>query len=165
MNDLALAAYVVARAAYRRQHRRLLSSVREFLRGEVVKDVAVGVRWSSAWPTLLGGVALTIGAIFGSLGRLLPVVAWLVLGFGLLAIGWIATPAILVVSTADEVFVLQGRRRTYEPVAILERHDRSSWVSDREIATDVYGSARSGDGTSSDHDASLERDRHRAQYV
>lgn len=123
----------------------------------MVEDVAVGVRWSSAWPTLLAGVALAIGAIFGSLGRVLLVVAGLVLGLGLLAIGWIATPAILFVSTADEVFVLQGRRRTYEPVAILERHDRSSWVSDRESRPEVSGSARSGDDTCRDPDASLER--------
>lgn len=126
--------------------------------------MAVGVRWSSAWPTLLGLVALAIGAILGSLGRLLPVVAGLLLGFGLLAIGWIVTPVILVVSTADEVFVLQGRQRTYDPVSILERHDRLRGCLTGKSQPEVSGSARSGDDTCRDPDASLERDPHRPQY-
>lgn len=148
-----MAAYFAARAAYQRQHRRLLSVVREFLPGEVVEDVAVGVRWSSAWPTLLGIAALAIGAIFASLDRILPVLAGLVLGFGLLAIGWVATPALLLVSSADEVLVIEGR---------VERTSQSpSWngtiglrgCPNAKSQPDGSGSARSGNVTCRDADS------------
>lgn len=36
-------------------------------------------------------------------------------------------------TTTEEVIVIEGRRRTYEPVAIQERHGRSSWRNGQKI--------------------------------
>jgi hypothetical protein len=123
---------VLAHAMYKRQHRRLLSSVREWL-GEDAEDVAVAHRWSSAWPTLGGIAVLLLGAILGSEDRIPVTLVALVLGFGLLLAGWVLTPAILIVTTGDAVVLLEGRRRTYEPVAVQERFERCSWMTADEM--------------------------------
>ena len=47
-------------------------------------------------------------------------------GVGLLVVGWVATAATLIVTTSDAVILMQGRRRTYEPLAVLERVERSA---------------------------------------
>ncbi len=57
----------------------------------------------------------------------------LVLGFGLLVAGWVLTPATLIVTTTHAVVLLRGRRRTYEPVAVQERLERSSWTTPDEV--------------------------------
>lgn len=121
-----------AHAVYKRQHRRLLSSVREWL-GEDPEDVAIGHRWPSVWPTLGGIVVLLLGAFFGSDDRMWIMVVALFLGFGLLVAGWVLAPATLIVTTANAVLLLRGRRRTYEPVALEQRVERSSWMTADEI--------------------------------
>ncbi len=121
-----------AHAIHKRQHRRLLSSVREWVADEA-EDVAIGHRWRSVWPTLSGIVVLLLGAVLGSEDRVWIVALALFFGFGLLAAGWLLTPATLIVTTADAVFVLRGRRRTYEPIALEERVERSSWRTGDEI--------------------------------
>jgi hypothetical protein len=39
---------------YKAKHRRLLASVRAFLPGEDVEDVALVQRWTSSWPGFVG---------------------------------------------------------------------------------------------------------------
>ena len=122
-----------AHAVYKRQHRRLISSVRQWLPGEDVEDVAVGHQWVSAWPTLAGIVVLLVGVLLGSEDRIWITLVALVLGFGLLVVGWLATAATLIVTTSDAVILVQGQRRTYEPLAVLERVERSAWVREDQI--------------------------------
>lgn len=128
-------AWFAARAVYKRQHRRLLASVRKWLPGEDVQDVAVAHQRFSVWPTMAGIAVLVLGAVLGSDDRASITLVALVLGFGLLVIGWVASPAILIVATTDAVILLQGRRRTYEPVAVLERVERSAWLRQEEMRT------------------------------
>ncbi len=124
---------LAAHAVYKLQHRRLLSSVRKWLPAEDVEDVAVGHQRVSAWPTLAGIVVLLVGVVLGSEDRTWITLVALVLGFGLLVLGWVATAATLIVTTSDAVILLQGRRRTYEPVAILDRVERSAWEREDQL--------------------------------
>ncbi len=119
---------LAAHALYKRDHRRLISSVRQWLPAEDVEDVAVAHQWVSLWPMLAGIVVLLVGARLGSEDRIWMTLVALVLGFGLLIVGWVATAATLIVTTSDAVILMQGRRRTYEPLTVLERVERSAWV-------------------------------------
>ncbi len=124
---------VVVWLMYRRQHRHLMESVRAWLPGEQVKDVAVGHKWSSTWPTFAGIGVLLLGGVLGPDDQLWISLFTLVLGFGLLIAGWLATPATLIVTTPAEVILIEGRRRTYEPIAVEQRMLRSSWVQRDQI--------------------------------
>ena len=126
-------ASLAARALYKRDHRRLISSVRQWLPAEDVEDVAVGHQWVSTWPMLAGFAVLLVGAVLGSEDRIWITLVALVLGFGLLVVGWVATAATLIVTTSDAVILMQGRRRTYEPLAVLERVERSAWVREDQM--------------------------------
>ncbi|HEV2809713.1 MAG TPA: hypothetical protein VGV93_04845 [Acidimicrobiales bacterium] len=82
---------------------------------------------------LAGIVVLLVGALLASEDRIRITLGALVLGFGLLIVGWVATAATLIVTTSDAVILMQGRRRTYEPLAVLERVERSAWVRKDQI--------------------------------
>ncbi len=78
-------------------------------------------------------MVLLVGALLGSEDRIWITLVALVLGFGLLIVGWVATAATLIVTTSDAVILLQGRRRTYEPVVILDRVERSAWEREDQL--------------------------------
>ncbi|MBW3575789.1 MAG: hypothetical protein KY450_13240 [Actinobacteria bacterium] len=118
---------------YKRDYRRLLASVQALLPGEQVEDVAVAHPWSSLWPSLAGGAVLLTGGIYAFDERMVLLVTTLVLGFALLILGWLASRATLIVTTADEVVLVDGRRRTYQPAAVQERLPRSSSLIREEL--------------------------------
>lgn len=127
---------------YRRQRRRLTPLVQQRLIGDQVVDFAIAHRWSTTWPSFLGIAFLFVGAVLGSANRMgveaFPGQTWIwlfsfVIGFSLLLVGAFAMPAVLIVTTAEDVIILEARRRTYAPAALLERTQRSSWAAQDEI--------------------------------
>ena len=117
---------------YKAKHRRLLASVRAFLPGEDVEDVALAQRWTSTWPGLVGlGVVAAAAVLDGD--RLWITVVGLGLGFALLLVGWLTIPATLLVTTRDQVIVIAARRRTYQPVVIEERIARAQWRTSEQL--------------------------------
>lgn len=112
---------------YKRLHRRLLESVGRRLPADEVQDVALGHRWKTIWPTMFGVIVLSGGLLLDSNSDVWLIGGVLVAGFGLLLLGWLATPATLIVNTSEEVVLINGRRRTYEPVDVQRRFPRSSW--------------------------------------
>lgn len=125
-----------------RQRRRLAPLVQRRLVGEEIEDFAIAHRWSTTWPSFTGIALLFIGAILGSANRMgvevLPSQSWFwllafVVGFSFLLIGAFLIPAVLIVTTADDVVVFEARRGTYAPGALLDRTERSSWTSQDQI--------------------------------
>lgn len=137
----AVAGRWAAELVYNRQRRRLGPLVAQRLPDERVEDFAVVHKRSSLWPSMVGIGVLIVGAVLVSAERvdvdLLPqsglVFIALPLGLAFVLAGALLMPARLIVTTSSHVVIFSARRRTHEPAALVERIQRSSWVTRDEV--------------------------------